>query len=211
MTDVGYSHPEFVRRWELFLGEAWARGWDLGITSSSRGYDQQKKWYQLDQAGLWPTGPVANPDQVWGMSPFGWYAKGSLHMVQVDGYSHAMDIFFVGAPAEEFHEIALPCGLGFPEPGENWHMQWWTRFGVFPVTLPPPIVEDEDMGKPLYRIRSEDVYAPWLVRWDNGKLSHLAPSENASAIYSELPVFVEEDQASYERLVTESGTTWKPT
>ena len=66
------------------------------------------------------------------------------------------------------------------------------------------------MGKPLYRIRSEDPYEAWLVRWDNGKLSHLSPAENTSPTYNGLPTYVEEDRDSYKRLVAESGTTWQP-
>lgn len=90
----------------------------------------------------------------------------------------------------------------------------WERSGnVAPTPLPVPPAEpeeDEDMGKPLYRIRSEDPYEAWLVRWDNGKLSHLSPAENASPTYNGLPTYEEDDRESYKRLVAESGTTWQP-
>jgi hypothetical protein len=134
MADLAFSHPELARRWDLLVKAAWSHSWDVRITSSSRSYQTQLAWYRLDQAGLWPTGPVANPDQIWGMTPWGWLAKGSLHMVQQDGYSHALDLSFVGATASQFRAIALPCGLRFPEAGEDWHCQFWGNDGIYPVT-----------------------------------------------------------------------------
>jgi hypothetical protein len=133
MADVGYSHPELVKRWELFVGECWKRSWNPVITSSSRSYAQQAEWYRLDRLGLWPTGPVANPNQFWGMTPWGWPAYGSLHMIQQDGYSHALDMVVYGPTVAGWHAVAWQCGLGFPEPGENWHAQWWGNDGIYPL------------------------------------------------------------------------------
>jgi len=100
-------------------------------------------------------------------------------------------------------------------PGDNLYNQidnLWERSGSVVVAPGPPLEEeDEDMGKPLYRIRSEDVYEAWLVRWDNGKLSHLGDVENTSPVYAPLPVYVETNRETYKRLVEESGTTWTPT
>ncbi|PYS90471.1 MAG: hypothetical protein DMF62_04730 [Acidobacteria bacterium] len=102
-------------------------------------------------------------------------------------------------------------------PGDNAYaakQRWWDLSGSTPspqVPTPTPPEEDEDMGAPLYKIRSDDPYEAWLVRWDNGKLSHLSPIENASPTYSALPTYIEDNREEYKRLVVESGTTWRPT
>jgi hypothetical protein len=142
MTDVGFSHPELARRWGLLVGECWKRSWNPYITSSSRSYETQTSWYKLWIAGQWPTGPVANPDQFWGWAPWGMPMYGSLHMVQKDGYSHALDVVCGGANTVEFQAVAWQCGLRFPERGEYWHCQWWGNDGIYPVYLE---VEEPDM------------------------------------------------------------------
>lgn len=135
MTDpiLVLTHPELRLRWEAVVKECWTNSWDATVTSASRSYEQQKAWYALDRAGKWPTGPVANPDQFWGWSPWGMPCYGSLHMLQQDGYSHALDVSWVGPSTEVFHEICRVNGLQFPEPGEHWHAQWWGNFGIFPI------------------------------------------------------------------------------
>jgi hypothetical protein len=94
-------------------------------------------------------------------------------------------------------------------PGDNFYPMiedLWERSAA-PTPIPD---EDEDMGKPLYRVRSTDEYEAWLVRWDNGKLTHLSPAENGSPFYEDLPAYIELDRDSYLRLLKESGTTWQP-
>lgn len=135
---LAFTHPEFVRRYELLVERCWARSWSIWISSSSRSYEQQTAWYRLFLAGQWPA-PVANPDQRWGPSPWGWDARGSLHMIQHDGWSHALDLSWQGPYAYQLHALARTCGIRFPEPGEDWHAQWWGLDGIYPV-------EDDDMN-----------------------------------------------------------------
>jgi hypothetical protein len=137
MADTGFSHPELARRWDLLVGRAWAKSWDLWIASSSRSYTTQMAWWEAYMAGNWPA-PVADPNQIWGPSPFDWTAVGSLHMIQPDGFSHALDIGWAGASDGQMQALAAECGLRFPEPGEKWHAQWWGLDGVYPV-------KEEDM------------------------------------------------------------------
>lgn len=142
MVDTAFSHPELARRWESLVGECWKRSWSPTITSSSRSYATQTSWYKLWRAGLWPAGPVANPDQFWGWAPWGMPCYGSLHMVQKDQFSHALDVVCAGANVTQFQDLAYQCGLRFPERGEYWHCQWWDLDGIYPVYLE---VEEPDM------------------------------------------------------------------
>lgn len=136
MADIlDFTHPELKRRWGMFVGDCWERSWNPVATSASRSHDTQAAWYALDQQGLWPTGPVANPDQVWGKSPFNWIAYGSLHMIQSDGYSHALDVTIQGATRAQYEPVARKRGLRLPEPGEYWHLQWWDLNGIYPIEL----------------------------------------------------------------------------
>lgn len=126
------------------MRRAWEKGWDIWISSSSRSYETQSAWWDLYQHGLWPA-RVAPPDQIWGPSPWGWEARGSLHMIQEDGYSHALDLGWRGPFDFQIFEVAKACGLRFPEQGEDWHAQWWGLDGIYPVEEEADMTVDEFM------------------------------------------------------------------
>lgn len=149
MADIANSHPELVKRYNKLVEESWKRSWFIGITSSSRSYDEQAALYR---AYLNHTGNnAANPDQVLGKSPWGWPVKGSYHMEQADGFTHALDLHWSQCSPEQFAELANYCGLHLTVPGENWHFQWWDTDGIFdnPSAQPEPTDEEEDDMTPL--------------------------------------------------------------
>ncbi len=122
-----WTHPELVRRYTLLVERCWAKGWDISITSSTRTEATQRLWYGLWQQGLWPN-LVADPDRYYCQAPDelgGWTAKGSMHMIQQDGYSHALDLAWWGPSATQFRLEAFECGLRAVESTENWHYQFW--------------------------------------------------------------------------------------
>lgn len=127
MDALAFTHPELRRRYELLVARCWARSWDVGITSSTRSEAQQREWYRLWQAGEWPA-LVADPDRIYCKAPDelgDWIATGSMHMVQADGWSHALDLWWLGPSPDEFKAEAYQCGLHPVEPTENWHYQFW--------------------------------------------------------------------------------------
>lgn len=160
MADLGFSHPELSRRYTLLVGEMWRRGFDIWIASSSRSEAQQREWYALYLRGLWlvdgKPAIVADPDRDAGATPFGWNAHGSLHMIQRDGYSHALDLGSAGCTHAQLHAIADLCGLRFPEPTEWWHTQAFDAYsgGVF---YPVSIVQEEGDDMQLVQCNDGDV------------------------------------------------------
>lgn len=140
-ADLALTHPELVARFELWLRRVRMAGGDGGVTSATRSRETQTEWYRLWQAGQFPN-LVADPDRDAGPSPWGWHARGSLHMPQEDGHSHAIDIWWVGISTVQAHAFGRISGLRFPEPTEAWHAQWWDASGgpypVTPLDPPPP-------------------------------------------------------------------------
>jgi hypothetical protein len=130
-----------VRRYNCLVERVWARGWDIYVASATRSESYQRQMYAEWQAGKYPN-IVANPDRIYGTAPAelgGWTARGSMHMPQADGWSHALDIgWSANAQPRIIHDLAYTCGLRFPEPTENWHMEFWSPWpvGVYPITDP---------------------------------------------------------------------------
>lgn len=160
---IAFTHPELEKRYNRVVEVFWSQNWDIWVTSSSRSYEQQKEWYELYLQGKWPN-LVANPDRYQGHSPWGWDAWGSMHMVQADGYSHALDIGWNGPYDREAHAIFEQYGIGFPESTEGWHAQWWDPWaGIYPVLVPEsPVLTPTPIHKEI------DMYAV------------IAPSDDAS-------------------------------
>lgn len=139
-----FTHPELARRYDLLTARMWARGWDLSISSSTRSDTMQREWYWLYLHGQWPA-LVADPDRYYCPAPpelGGWPARGSMHTPQADGWSHALDLAWVGPRADQVHNEAYMVGLHAVEPTENWHFQCWDPSGMFTV------YEDDDMFTP---------------------------------------------------------------
>lgn len=164
MADIAMSHPELARRYSLLVERCWSRSWDVSISSSSRSVETQRAWYALYLKGQWiqdgKPAIVADPDRDAGATPWAWRARGSLHMIQQDGFSHALDLGFSGGSHEDLHAIANTCGLRFPEPTEWWHTQCFDAYsnGFYPVE------EDDDMTpQQLGLIRNPDGSDTWGV------------------------------------------------
>lgn len=133
---LGLTHPDMVRRWERLCHLAWGQGWELWIEASTRDTATQADLYRRWLAGTYDVPSVANPWLVGSESPWGWRVVGSYHQPQADGYSHALDIGWRGASTEDFHRLAVQCGLVPVLSNERWHFQWWQGATIFPTDLP---------------------------------------------------------------------------
>lgn len=137
------SHPELQRRWDLLVARTWMFGAELWVEASTRSEATQRDLYERWKLGLYKVPIVANPDHVLGGSPWGWPVRGSYHMVQADGYSHALDVGWRGITQDLFESVAATCGLLRTETNEAWHYQWWdTARGIYPVDEPKGDIVD---------------------------------------------------------------------
>lgn len=147
MADLTNIHPDLAKRFTRLKLWAESNDWQMGITSGYRNYFEQLKLYQDYITGASPILAV-NPNVVTGRSPWGWDAKGSLHQLQHDGYSHALDIWWIGTNTATIHNKAYQFGLQFVNSAEAWHTQWWDfRSGIFPVIE----MEEEDVTVDEFR------------------------------------------------------------
>lgn len=155
-------HPEFQNRHDALCAAAEARGWSVSwYIPQERSYSEQLYLYNLYKAGK--GNYAVPPGLVSGLkSPWGWYQTGSNHMVQPDGYSHAIDYKISGCTWAQFHNLANEYGIGFPQMGikgqqdEPWHGTWWDSRGIYinhhadeptapiPTPLVPQLVEEEE-------------------------------------------------------------------
>ncbi len=155
MVGLGSSHPELVRRYNALVAACWTHGYEVWISSSSRSRATQEDLYRRWLAGTYRVPSVANPNGDHGPSPWGWRWKGSYHMPQQDGFSHALDMGWRGCTPAEFEQLCNQVGLQRTVPKENWHYQWVNRQVIFPapgLTAPPPPIpvapitsEEDDM------------------------------------------------------------------
>lgn len=151
-------HPEFAARDERLRYQAECEGMTVWHISTVRTYDEQLVLYNRYLAGIGnqAAAPWASYNY---QSPWGWLARGSLHMVQADGYGHAIDYGLIG-DWNRFHEMAAFHGIGFPVPGERWHAQWWDHRGIYQNHLPPapqPPKEEDDMAAFLIQPDDGDI------------------------------------------------------
>lgn len=137
-------HPETARRVRRLLTDP-ALGGRYGIVSSVRTYEQQKALYVRYKAGRGNL--AANPDRTLRTGSgwrYLWEPKGSWHMVQADGYGHAVDLKrpwnHSRSKARQLVHPLLPLyGLKATVPSEWWHVQGLTSNGW--VGVPP---DDDD-------------------------------------------------------------------
>lgn len=134
-------HPVLAARDTRMRAEASRSGIAVGHVRTVATYEQQKALYDRYRAG---TGNLAvDPDAPGYLSPWGWRQRGSWHMVQVDGYGHAIDYSWDGCTAVEFHTLCARHGIGFPVAGEDWHAQWFDWNGIYIDHSEP---KDDDMN-----------------------------------------------------------------
>lgn len=172
---IAQTHPELERRWNLLVGRTWMFGTELWIESATRSRETQADLYARWKAGTYLVPVVADPDRVLGPSPWGWPLTGSFHMVQADGYSHALDIGWRGLDDEMMRSIALSCGLYQPEAREKWHFQWWDTYnGVYPVRENPTTQEDDMTPQQLAMF-----FGPSAVLGDDGVCRLPLATDNA--------------------------------
>lgn len=129
-----------VRRYNALVEKCWSNGWNISIVASTRDYATQKGLYDAWRAGL-RSAQAANPDVDLYTSPWGWVAKGSLHQIQADGFSHALDLGWSGCSPMDLANAAAEFGLRLDVAGENWHFQWWDYNGIHDA----PALKDDDM------------------------------------------------------------------
>lgn len=161
MANMDRVHPELLARYERLVEYCWARSWYIGVTSATRSFQEQLSLYQSWKNG---TGNyAANPIQRIGPSPLGdWSVQGSYHMIQADGYSHALDLHWQQCSPEDIQEAAELFGLLQTVPGENWHYQWWDTHGVFDPIISPPVArpsEEDEMTPVIHQPVKRDTEA----------------------------------------------------
>lgn len=168
--NLGQSHPELARRYDHLVRLCWERGIEIGITSSTRSRAAQEAMYYRwrlpkNHPNHYDVPSVANPNSDGGPSPWGWRWRGSKHMVQADGYSHALDLHWHGIHAAGFEQLAMLVGLRQTVPNENWHYQFANRRVIFAaplLDLPSPIPPGPTPPAP----EEHDVAA--LIKADDG-------------------------------------------
>ena len=142
MKDLTLTHPDMAKRFNALVEYGAERGWHVSIISSTRDYAEQKALYAAWASGL-RSAKAGNPDADLYASPWNWMARGSLHQVQVDGFSHALDLGWAGCSPFDIADAAQTFGLRLDVAGENWHFQWWGPGGVHPA--PALDTKDDDM------------------------------------------------------------------
>ncbi len=130
-------HPLLAYRVRLLLADPALRG-QYGVISGARSYGAQKNLWDRYRAGVGnlaanPAAPITT-HLGW---PFEWLPTGSFHMVQADGWGHAIDL---RRPAHHSRSMArslvhplLPTyGLRATVSSEWWHLQALDRDGWVP-------------------------------------------------------------------------------
>ena len=170
MASLDGVHPETARRVRRLLADP-ALGGRYGITSSVRTYEQQKRLYLRYKAGVGNL--AANPDRTLTTGPawpYDWKPKGSWHMVQADGYGHAVDLHkpwnHTRARARALVHPLLPTyGLKATVPSEWWHVQALTSNGwVNEPPMPLPNLPDlDEMEDEMIALIDTETNEGWLV------------------------------------------------
>lgn len=147
---LAFSHPELQLRYEVLVFHCWLSKWEVGITSSTRSRETQASLYKAWLDGEYLVPSVANPEADNGESPWGWRVKGSYHMPQADGYSHALDLWWRGPTQRDFEALAAKCGLIRTLSDEDWHYQWFLRTQIFeaPLVEEYKAMKEDDMWSP---------------------------------------------------------------
>lgn len=132
-----WSHPILAQRYNDLVGLMWSKGWHISIVSATRSREEQIDIYNRWVNGNYNAPSVANPYTWNGKHPDGWDLIGSLHMPQADGYSHALDLGWMGCTPKQVEELAWQAGLRLTVPGENWHFQYFLHQQSTPPLLFP--------------------------------------------------------------------------
>lgn len=148
---VDLLHPELVARLERMFADPAFDGWSL--ISAGRTYGEQAYLRRCFDCQCCNNGNLAaHPDSPIGTTPGGTTFTGSYHMVQSDGFAHAVDlraprrIGLLTTTQKRRHvdREAPRFGLRRTVPSEWWHLQAFTvRQGWFhdpsaPPAPPPP-------------------------------------------------------------------------
>jgi hypothetical protein len=144
------SHPELRARYEHADELVSYSGGELWIVSSTRSRESQISLRTRWLAGTYKVPAVADPNADGGPSPWGWHWKGSKHMPQQDGHSHALDVKWSGIDDTKLVQIMRDCGLvqTVVRNGkvlEDWHFQWANGTVIFDA---PALTQtgDDDMA-----------------------------------------------------------------
>lgn len=169
-----WTHPELAYRYERLVELVWTNGWHVNIVSSTRSKAEQIDIYNRWVAGNYSAPSVANPYLFNGYHPDGWPLYGSNHMIQEDGYSHALDLGWMGCSPAQLAALAWQCGLRLTVPDENWHFQMFPHQYTTPVPIfPTSFSEDMTMSTTVYEADMRpggEVIADFPLLVQNGTL-----------------------------------------
>ena len=121
--DLGFLHPEFVRRLEGFFADPRIRG-RVKICSGGRSYAEQRALYDKYKRGKGNL--AATPDRRFGPKGLNGVGiwRGSWHQQQIDSWVYAVDLRLTGKITwATTHQVADEYGIRKTVPSENWHMQ----------------------------------------------------------------------------------------
>lgn len=140
-------HPTLAWRLYLALLELWTNYGFRSVTieSAARTELEQRRLYAAYKAGTFPN-LVANPDREISNTPIG-KMRGSWHMVQRDGFAHAVDLTRPGHRLTwpMMHKALDSVGLWHGVPTEPWHAQAMLSSGWVPGPTPPAEPELPDL------------------------------------------------------------------
>lgn len=154
------TEPELARRYTRLIEIQWEKSRQAGISAATRSRALQESLRTAFLAGTYKVPDVADPNALGSWSPWGWRTRGSKHMIQADGYSHALDLWRAGSTEQEFKDDANACGLSQTVKHEWWHLQAWEGGLWFPITDPKllgqvlttqSVEEEEDDMTPVYK------------------------------------------------------------
>lgn len=125
-VNVRDLHPVLALRLEAMLADPRMKGYR--VSSGARSYESQKRLYSGWRSKLPGFNLAANPDAAGAPTFDGLRFRGSYHMVQDDGYAHAVDLrapitHTVSKRWRLVGEVAADYGLRQTVPGEWWHLQ----------------------------------------------------------------------------------------
>lgn len=128
--ELSQTGPQLASRVLAAQADVVAEGGELFLTSGPRSYSVQR-YLRTEYVEKRRSIEAADPDAVQGVSPWGWPVRGSYHMVQLDGWSWAVDVAWARITSARVRAIFARHGLLQTVPREDWHYQAFDGTGWF--------------------------------------------------------------------------------